>query len=108
MCIRDSHWTPLFDKYHLDMALQGHDHAYLRTYPINDQKKAAGPAEGTVYIVSVSGTKFYEQGERDYTEFGLTNVSTFQVLDIQISGNRLVYRSYDGDGKLRDNLIIEK
>ena len=105
--IRD-HWTPLFDKYHLDMALQGHDHAYLRTYPINDEKKAASPAEGTVYIVSVSGTKFYEQGERDYTEFGLTNVSTFQVLDIQISGNRLVYRSYDGDGKLRDNLIIEK
>ena len=105
--IRD-HWTPLFDKYHLDMALQGHDHAYLRTYPINDEKKAASPAEGTVYIVSVSGTKFYEQGERDYTEFGLTNVSTFQVLDIQISGNRLVYRSYDIDGKLRDNLIIEK
>ena len=105
--IRD-HWTPLFDKYHLDMALQGHDHAYLRTYPINDEKKAASPAEGTVYIVSVSGTKFYEQGERDYTEFGLTNVSTFQVLDIQISGNRLVYRSYDADGKLRDNLIIEK
>jgi hypothetical protein len=38
----------------------------------------------------------------------MTNVSTFQVLDIQISGNRLVYRSYDTEGKLRDNLIIEK
>ena len=102
------HWTPLFDKYHLDMALQGHDHAYLRTYPIKDQKNVASSAEGTVYIVSVSGTKYYEQGQREYTEFGMTNVSTFQVLDIQISGNRLVYRSYDIDGKLRDNLIIEK
>ena len=102
------HWTPLFDKYHLDMALQGHDHAYLRTYPIKDQKNVASTAEGTVYIVSVSGTKYYEQGQREYTEFGMTNVSTFQVLDIQISGNRLVYRSYDIDGKLRDNLIIEK
>ena len=102
------HWTPLFDKYHLDMALQGHDHAYLRTYPIKDQKKVASTAEGTVYIVSVSGTKYYEQDKREYTEFGMTNTSTFQVLDIQISGNRLVYRSYDTDGKLRDNLIIEK
>ncbi len=102
------HWTPLFNKYHLDMALQGHDHAYLRTYPIKDQKNVASTAEGTVYIVSVSGTKYYEQGQREYTEFGMTNVSTFQVLDIQISGNRLVYRSYDIDGKLRDNLIIEK
>ena len=105
--IRD-HWTPLFDKYHLDMALQGHDHAYLRTYPMKDQKKVETTAEGTVYIVSVSGTKFYEQDPREYIEFGMTNVSTFQVLDIQISGNRLVYRSYDADGKLRDNLIIEK
>ena len=102
------HWTPLFDKYHLDMALQGHDHAYLRTYPIKDQKKVANTAEGTVYIVSVSGTKYYEQDPREYTEFGMTNTSTFQVLDIQISGNRLVYRSYDTEGKLRDNLIIEK
>ena len=102
------HWTPLFDKYHLDMALQGHDHAYLRTYPIKDQKKVASTAEGTVYIVSVSGTKYYEQDKREYTEFGMTNTSTFQVLDIQISGNRLVYRSYDTEGKLRDNLIIEK
>ena len=105
--IRD-HWTPMFDKYHLDMALQGHDHAYLRTYPMKDQKKAGSTAEGTVYIVSVSGTKYYEQDPREYTEFGMTNTSTFQVLDIQISGNRLVYRSYDTDGKLRDNLIIEK
>jgi hypothetical protein len=101
-------WTPLFDKYHVDMALQGHDHAYLRTYPMKDQKKVETTAEGTVYIVSVSGTKFYEQDPREYIEFGMTNVSTFQVLDIQISGNRLVYRSYDADGKLRDNLIIEK
>ena len=105
--IRDL-WTPLFDKYHVDMALQGHDHAYLRTYPMKGQKKANSTAEGTVYIVSVSGTKYYEQDPREYTEFGMTNVSTFQVLDIQISGNRLVYRSYDTDGKLRDNLIIEK
>jgi hypothetical protein len=101
-------WTPIFDKYHVDMALQGHDHAYLRTYPMKDQKRVASPAEGTVYIVSVSGTKMYKQDPRDYTEFGMTNVSTYQVLDVQISGNRLVYRAYDLDGKLRDELVIEK
>jgi hypothetical protein len=101
-------WTPLFDKYHVDFALQGHDHAYLRTYPLKGDKRAASPKEGTVYIVSVSGTKMYAQDKHDYTEFGMTNVSTYQVLDIQISGNRLVYRAYDIDGKLRDELVIEK
>jgi hypothetical protein len=101
-------WTPLFDKYHVDLALQGHDHAYLRTYPLKASQRVASPKEGTVYVISVSGTKMYAQPKRDYTEVGLTNVSTFQVLDIQISGNRLVYRAHDIDGKLRDELVIEK
>jgi hypothetical protein len=50
----------------------------------------------------------YDQDPRDYTEFGMTNTSTFQVLDIQISGNRLVYRAYDTDNNLKDELVIEK
>ncbi|MDA7505811.1 metallophosphoesterase family protein [Verrucomicrobia bacterium] len=101
-------WLPLFDKYHVDLALQGHDHAYLRTFPMKGEKKVASPKEGTVYIVSVSGTKMYEQDPRNYTEFGMTNTATYQVLDIQISGDRLVYRAYDIDGKLKDELVIQK
>jgi len=103
-----SEWVPLFDKYHVDLALQGHDHAYLRTYPLKANQRVASSKEGTVYLISVSGTKHYSQGQHDYTEFGMTNVSTYQILDIQISGNRLVYRAYDIDGKLRDELVIEK
>lgn len=103
-----SEWGPLFDKYHVDLALQGHDHAYLRTYPMKGNQRVASPKEGTVYIISVSGTKTYAQAPHDYTEFGMTNVPTYQVLDLQISGNRLVYRAYDIDGKLRDELVITK
>ncbi|MBI2929333.1 MAG: metallophosphoesterase family protein [Verrucomicrobia bacterium] len=101
-------WTPLFDKYHVDLALQGHDHAYLRTHPMKGNRPVATTKEGTVYIVSVSGTKFYSQAQRDYTVVGLTNVATYQVLDLQIHGNRLNYRAYDLDGKVRDEFVIEK
>jgi hypothetical protein len=101
-------WVPLFDKYHVDLVLQGHDHAYLRTHPLKDSRRVASPKEGTVYVVSVSGTKMYEQAERDYTAVGLTKVATYQVLDVQISGDRLVYRAYDQDGVMRDQLVIEK
>lgn len=101
-------WVPLFDKYHVDMALQGHDHAYLRTYPLKGNTRAENAKEGTTYVISVSGTKMYSQVKHDYTEFGMTNVATYQVLDIQISGNRLVYRAYDIDGQQRDELVIEK
>lgn len=102
------HWIPIFDKYHVDLALQGHDHAYLRTHPMKGGKKVDAPKDGTVYLVAVSGTKFYDQAARDYTEFGMTKVATYQVLDIQISGDRLVYRAYDVDGNLRDDFVIQK
>jgi acid phosphatase type 7 len=101
-------WGSIFDKYHVDMALQGHDHAYLRTHPMKDGEAVATPAEGTVYIVSVSGTKMYDQDDPDYEAYGMTNVATYQVLDIRISGNQMVYRAYDIDGALRDELVIQK
>jgi len=101
-------WTPIFDKHHVDLALQGHDHAYLRTYPMRGQRHVASPADGTIYVVSVSGPKFYEQALRDYTAFGMSNTSTYQLLDIQVEGRRLTYRAYDLEGRIRDELIIEK
>ena len=101
-------WSPIFDKYHVDLALHGHDHAYLRTYPMREQKRVASAAEGTIYVLSVSGTKHYDQRQNDYAEVGFTKLSTYQVLDIQVDGNRLVYRAYDFDGKVRDEFVIEK
>ncbi|GMW00991.1 MAG: hypothetical protein AMXMBFR84_21280 [Candidatus Hydrogenedentota bacterium] len=101
-------WGDLFDKYHVDMALQGHDHAYLRTYPMKGGKRAASAAEGTYYMVAVSGTKFYEQIYREYSEVAFPQVSTYQVIDISTHPDKLTYRAYDIDGIVKDELIIEK
>ncbi len=99
-------WTPLFDKHHVDMALQGHDHAYLRTYPINNNQRVESAQDGTVYVVSVSGTKFYDQEDPWYEEFGMTKVSTYQVLDLTIEGASMTYKAYDIDGQVRDEFVI--
>ncbi|MBN1351475.1 metallophosphoesterase family protein [candidate division KSB1 bacterium] len=101
-------WAPIFDKHHVDMVLQGHDHAYLRTHPMRDNKRVSSPKEGTVYVVSFSGMKMYDQQEADYTAVGFTKTATFQILDIQLAGNRLLYRSYNADGNLVDDLEILK
>ncbi len=102
------YWGKLFDKYHVDLALQGHDHAYLRTYPMYGEQKVSSAKEGTIYIVSVSGTKFYDQDPRDYTEVGMTKTATFQLLDIQLEDNKLTYHAYDADGQVKDTFVIEK
>ena len=101
-------WGDLFDRYHVDMALQGHDHAYLRTWPMRGGERAESAEQGTYYVVSSAGSKYYDQGERDYTAVGFTNTSMFQVLDIRIDGNRLTYRAYDNEGNLKDEIVIEK
>ncbi|HIJ66255.1 MAG TPA: hypothetical protein HPP77_09935 [Candidatus Hydrogenedentes bacterium] len=99
-------WCPLFDAYHVDMVLQGHDHAYMRTRPMRNGTAVDEPAAGTTYIVSVAGTKFYEQAERDYFAVGFEAVSTYQV--VTIDGGRLDYKAYDLDGNTVDAVTIQK
>ncbi len=100
-------WTPIFDRHHVDLVLQGHDHAYLRTYPLQGGRRVL-TAEGTVYVVSVSGDKYYGQRAAETTEVGFTHVSTYQTIDFKASENRLIYRCFDEDGKERDGFTIEK
>ena len=102
-------WCDLFDRYHLDMALQGHDHAYLRTPPLKAGKKVSSPAEGTIYVLSVSGTKYYDQDQREFTEVGFVKTSTFQTIAIQTAGgDTLTYRACDINGKVLDEVVIKK
>jgi hypothetical protein len=101
-------WGPVFDKHHVDLVLQGHDHAYLRTRPMRGGRAVESPTEGTVYVVAVSGEKFYEQDPRDYTARGITNLATYQTIDVQTRQRRLTYRSIDRDGREVDRLVIDK
>jgi len=102
-------WGELFDKYHVDVAFQGHDHAYLRTPPIKAGQKTASPADGTIYVIADAGDKFYDARESDYAAVLFEKTSTWQVIDIEAGNkNKLSYRSFDLAGKLRDEFTIEK
>jgi hypothetical protein len=102
------HWLPVLDKHHVDMVLQGHDHAYLRTHPMHGDRPVSTPAEGTVYVVSVSGDKFYDQVPRDYTEVGLMQTPTYQTIEIDNVENRLTYRAWTDAGEVADRVVITK
>ena len=64
--------------------------------------------QGTTYVVSVSGTKYYGQRPRAEMAVGITELSTYQTIDIQVPENRLIYRAWDGDGREVDRFTIEK
>lgn len=59
-------WTPIFDEFNVDLVMNGHDHIYLRTYPMKGNE-VVGEGEGTTYIVGgSSGPKFYQVVERSW------------------------------------------
>ncbi len=101
-------WGPIFDRHRVDLVLQGHDHAYLRTHPLRAGRPTSSPAEGTTYVVAVSGEKFYGQEPRPYTAKGLTRTATYQAIEVHAAARRLTYRSFDRDGREVDSLVIDK
>src|SRR5690606_33468931 len=54
-------FKPLFDKYKVDLVLQGHDHTYARGME-NIPMEENGIKSGTMYVVSVSGPKMTDNG----------------------------------------------
>lgn len=102
------YWMPLFDKYGVDMALQGHDHAYMRSYPVKNDTVVTAPERGTVYVVTVSGTKFYELEPRENAEVAFADTSTYQIIDFTTGPDQLRYRAFNNDGDILDEITITK
>ncbi|MCX6628406.1 MAG: metallophosphoesterase family protein, partial [Candidatus Solibacter sp.] len=46
----ESRLAPLYDKYHVDLVLQGHDHGYGRTYKLRGGKPVPPKEPGTIYV----------------------------------------------------------
>lgn len=70
-------WVPIFDKYGVDLVLNGHDHVYLRTYPM--KSGAIAEKGGTRYVIGgSSGSKLYALVNKPWQEvtFDQGNVET--------------------------------
>ena len=61
-------WVPIFDKYRVDLVLQGHDHAYARSKNLRSGKNVRDNESGTVYVVSVSGPKMYNLEQEEWMQ----------------------------------------
>ncbi len=103
-------FTPILDKYHVDIVFNGHDHAYSRTYPINNDKIVSSPALGTVYVVTGrSGAKHYDDNVPnvwDANFFDPQDMPNYIVVDV--NGSRMEIENYKMDGTLVDDYIIDK
>ena len=103
-------FCPVFDKYHVDVVFNGHDHATSRTYPIYKDAFMQNPEEGTVYYVTGrSGEKYYPDLTRkvwDAAFFDPQDQPDYQT--VELNGRRLTIRCFKQDGTLVDTYIIDK
>jgi 3',5'-cyclic AMP phosphodiesterase CpdA len=99
-------WKPILDKYKVDMVLQGHDHTYGRGQNIQSGMNAWDENSGTVYVVSVAGTKMYRLSDHEWMQRAAENTQLYQV--IHIDEGKLVYEALTVDGRIYDAFELIK
>ena len=99
---------PIYDKYHVDLVLQGHDHIYARSQKLAGGKAVSPDAPGTVYMISVSGPKMYEKDKlfEPLMAKVILNTQMFQTIDFD--PNRLTLHAYSSNGEELDGFRLEK
>lgn len=104
-------WQPVFDRYKVDLVLQGHDHTYARSglhvhdnAPTGADRRLAG--EGTVYVVSVSGPKMYALDRQEWMRRAAEDTQLYQI--IAVDGGTLRYEARTAVGDLYDAFELRK
>jgi 3',5'-cyclic AMP phosphodiesterase CpdA len=103
-------WRPVFDRFGVDLVLQGHDHTYGRTGLMREDNVLSGAfhrgERGTVYAVSVSGAKMYTLGDDFRMHATAQDKQLYQL--ITIDGDRLRYEARTATGELFDSFVLRK
>jgi acid phosphatase type 7 len=105
------HWQPVFDKYRVDLVLQGHDHTYgrdTRGTNVAEGNNMVDAGTGTVYVVSVAGPKMYMVSEEALENMDRTgeDIQLFQIVRVRHEG--LVYESRTATGEIYDAFDLMK
>jgi acid phosphatase type 7 len=101
--IRDL-FKPLFDKYGVDLVLQGHDHAYGRSAHIPNSANLG--KQGPVYVVTHASPKVYDIRFSHEMDRLATNTQMYQL--INVSEDSISYRAYTFNGTYYDGFTIVK
>ena len=100
-------WTPVFDEVGVDLVFQGHDHNYVRSYPMKNKVRVKD-GEGTVYMIgNTGGVKFYPLKSRSWQAVNL-QPKTQMYIAVTIENSIMTVGAYDVKNTLCDSLVIKK
>ncbi len=92
LAIREA-FSPLFERYGVQLVLSGHEHDYQRSVPI----------DGVTYVISGAGGRTRGTGEEAFT---VTSYAVYHYVDVNIWSDRLLLRAVDQDARVFDEVEI--
>lgn len=98
---------PIVDEAKVDLLLSGHDHTYLRTWPLKGGKRVSD-GKGTVYVIGgTGGPKFYGMG--NYSWMRVKWDTDRQIYSaVTVDGKKLTMTVTTRDGKKVDAFTLTK
>jgi hypothetical protein len=109
---------PLFVQHQVNLVLSGHNHAYVRSFPMEGDQKVVDPQQGPIYLTIGTGGDSHSKGplrphdpwvaHRDNTEFGfgellVVNVSHAYFERVLNNGNHANPTARDAVWIIRNN-----
>lgn len=106
-------WKPLFERYSVDLVLQGHDHCYSRLTNAAGRKQGASAERnrhpvGPVYMVSVTGSKMYGLNDRAHEQPDRVAEDTQLYQTVTVENDSLAVRAYSADDRLYDAFDVRR
>ncbi len=98
-------WVPILEQNGVDMVFVGHQHEYMRTYPIFQGEVQSDPGHyGIVYVMGNAGSKVYGAGSGfPYIACEETG-SNYQIIDID--GDTMTLTSVKSSGGIIEHYTI--
>jgi len=97
-------FVPLFEKYGVDVAFNGHDHTYERSWPWRGERR--DDRNGVVYVVTGGGgAPLYDVKWSPWTA-SARRVNHFCLVSVE--GERLTIEAVDVDGDRFDGTVIDR
>jgi len=98
-------WVPYFDTLGIDLVLQGHDHNYVRSYPM---LHGSASSKGTVYVVGNSGgVKFYPPKSQPWQQVDSQPYKQMFVA-VTVDSIKLSIQAFDVDNNIVDYFELSK
>jgi uncharacterized protein (TIGR03382 family) len=102
-------FTPLFERYGVDLVLTGHDHHYERTYPMKGHAVAPSSESVPTYLVVGGGgasLRPFETRKPSWTV--VRNDRDHGYLDVKVEGGTLTAQALTSSGQTIDSFTLTK